>query len=333
MKNHPIDIVLPWVDGNDPEWQKVKKQHSPSENADDDVIRYRDFENLKYIFRGIEKYMPWVRTVHFVTWGHLPDFLNCDHPQLNIVKHEDFIPKEYLPTFSSHTIELNLHRIEDLSEHFIYFNDDTFVIDHLSSEAFFKNGQPSDQALFDYITSDKGRIFPHILLNNVDVLNRSFNKQEVLKEHPGKWLSFQYGLKANLKNIYFSLLKNFTGFKWFHVPSPLMKKTYEELWEKHFDVLDQTSKNKFREMSDVNQYLLRNWQLVSGDFHPINLEKMTRFYYLPNDEEAFHEDSLQKRYALICVNDSQDIQDFQASKKRINQRFEEIFPHKSKFER
>ena len=26
-------------------------------------------------------------------------------------KHEDYIPKQYLPTFSSHPIELNMHRI------------------------------------------------------------------------------------------------------------------------------------------------------------------------------------------------------------------------------
>ena len=108
---YPIDIVLPWVDGSDPSWLEIKKEFSPQSKGDDDSIRYRDFENLKYIFRGIELYMPWVRTIHFITWGHIPDFLNTKHPKINIVRHEDFITKEYLPTFSSHTIELNLHII------------------------------------------------------------------------------------------------------------------------------------------------------------------------------------------------------------------------------
>lgn len=330
---YPIDIVLPWVDGSDPSWLNIKKEFSPQSKGDDDPIRYRDFENLKYIFRGIELYMPWVRTIHFITWGHIPDFLNTEHPKINIVRHEEFIPKAYLPTFSSHTIELNLHRIEELAEHFIYFNDDTFIMKHLDPEFFFKDGLPCDQATFDYITSDKGRIFPHILLNNTDILNQEFNKKTVLKENRNKWFTFDYSLKGNLKNIYFSFLQNFTGLKWYHVPSPLMKKTYHEVWEKYGDVLHQTSMHKFRDIRDVNQYVLRNWQMVSGNFNPINLEKNSRFYYLPNDEDAFHLDTESQTYALICVNDSQDIEDFEAMKVRINNRFEKVFPEKSKFER
>ncbi|WP_331836427.1 hypothetical protein [Erysipelothrix piscisicarius] len=69
----------------------------------------------------------WVNNVYLITYGHLPDFLNVDHPKLKIINHTDYIPSDYLPTFSSHTIELNMHRIEGLSEHFVYFNDDMFL--------------------------------------------------------------------------------------------------------------------------------------------------------------------------------------------------------------
>ena len=41
--------------------------------------------------------------------------------------HREIIEQEYLPTFNSHVIEANLHKIPNLSEHFIYFNDDVFV--------------------------------------------------------------------------------------------------------------------------------------------------------------------------------------------------------------
>ena len=96
-----IDFVLMWVDGNDPEWQKEKSLYESDTNGDKRNIRFRDWDNLQYWFRGVEKYAPWVNKIHFVTWGHLPSWLNTEHPKLNVVKHSDFIPKEFLPTFNS----------------------------------------------------------------------------------------------------------------------------------------------------------------------------------------------------------------------------------------
>ena len=126
-ENYPIDFVVTWVDGNDPIWQAEKAKYSPNKNADNRNVRFRDWDNMQYWFRAVEKFAPWVNKIHFVTYGHLPKWLNTDNPKLNIVKHSDFIPKEYLPTFSSHSIELNLHRIEGLAERFVYFNDDMFL--------------------------------------------------------------------------------------------------------------------------------------------------------------------------------------------------------------
>ena len=68
-----IDFVITWVDGNDLEWKREKAarmRHTDmdiSVNADDRKERYRDWDNLRYWFRGMEKYAPWVRKVHFVT--------------------------------------------------------------------------------------------------------------------------------------------------------------------------------------------------------------------------------------------------------------------------
>lgn len=93
---------------------------------------------LQYWFRGVEKFAPWVNRIYFVTWGHIPSWLNLSHPKLKVVRHEEFIPTDYLPTFSSHPIELNLHRIKGLSERFVYFNDDTFLIRPVLQEDFFQ---------------------------------------------------------------------------------------------------------------------------------------------------------------------------------------------------
>ena len=54
--NSEIDFVLPWVDGTDLIWRKELDKYeisSPEMNSED---RFRDWGNLIYIFRGIEKF-------------------------------------------------------------------------------------------------------------------------------------------------------------------------------------------------------------------------------------------------------------------------------------
>ena len=50
-----IDIVITWVDGNDPEWrsEKNKTRYGKEQLAetDDREERFRDWENLRYWFR------------------------------------------------------------------------------------------------------------------------------------------------------------------------------------------------------------------------------------------------------------------------------------------
>lgn len=328
-----IDFVIPWVDGDDEKWLEKRSQYTSNQSDDAGEYRYRNLVDLRYVFRGIEQHASWVNKVHFITEGHLPDFLDINHPKLNIVEHRDYIPKEYLPTFSSHPIELNLHRIEGLSEQFVYLNDDILFVDDTVEEDFFINNLPCDQATIDYITSDKGTIFPHILLNNVDVLNRNFNKKEVVKGNFDKWYTTKYTLKENLKNLYYFPLANFSGLKWYHNPSSFLKSTFEELWAKEFELLNMTSKNRFRNIHDVNQYLFKNWQIANGNFYPVSLSKSAMFYNMPDLEEQFVDDLEKNRYKVICINDSAEIDNFNSLKKRINNILKNKFPDKSSFEK
>ena len=146
-EDQKIDFVIAWVDGNDPEWRREKSDRisgiSGFDRVDDREERYRDWDNLHYWFRGVEKFAPWVRKIHLVTWGHIPHWLNIEHPKLNIVRHEEFISEKFCPTFNSHTIEWNLHRIPDLSENFVYFNDDIFLLKSIAAEDGWKMRNPS----------------------------------------------------------------------------------------------------------------------------------------------------------------------------------------------
>ena len=122
-----IDFVVTWVDMDDPKWKnEYSKFYGKIDNRINELseARFRDNGFLKYWFRGISAFAPWVRNIHFVTSGQKPDWLNTDHPKLNMVKHTDYIPKKYLPVFNSNLIEIYMHKIPGLSEHFVYFNDD-----------------------------------------------------------------------------------------------------------------------------------------------------------------------------------------------------------------
>lgn len=90
-----IDFVIPWVDGSDPAWREEFQRYSPTKGTDAGENRYRDWNNLRYWFRGVEKFAPWVNTVWFVTWGHVPQWLDRNAPKLRIVRHEDYIPSKY----------------------------------------------------------------------------------------------------------------------------------------------------------------------------------------------------------------------------------------------
>ena len=86
-----IDFVVLWVDGNDPQWQAQKAKYQGKTLDDSNAAhRFRDWGLMPYWFRAVEKFCPWVRKVHFVTCGHVPQWLNLDCPKLNHVKHSDY---------------------------------------------------------------------------------------------------------------------------------------------------------------------------------------------------------------------------------------------------
>ena len=85
MQSSNLDFVITWVDGSDPAWLDEKSHFASGSEADNRKERYRDWDHLKYWFRGIEKNAPWVHNIYFVTWGHLPAWLNTAHPKLHII--------------------------------------------------------------------------------------------------------------------------------------------------------------------------------------------------------------------------------------------------------
>ena len=329
--NEKIDFVMIWVDGNDPKWQKEKSKYSNDKNSDNRNIRFRDWENLKYWFRGIEKYTPWVNKIFFVTCGHLPAWLDTSNPKIQVVRHDEFIPKEYLPTFSSHTIELNLHRIKGLSDNFVYFNDDIFIMKKMKKEDFFKNGKPKEMSIISPLYGDD-EIFTSVCNTVNIIINKHFNKKKIVRKNPFQFVNFRYG-KLNIRSLLCLPFKHFLGFYETHSCNAYRKETFNEVWEQEFDILNQTCLHKFRTKNDVNQYLMKQWQFCSCTTVPTYNKK--KLLVIFKDDINYICSYLKKpKKAIICLNDRNSTEEeFENAKLKINNTFEQILPDKSSFEK
>lgn len=325
-----IDFVVPWVDDTDPVWRAKKAMFTGTDETEGNtVVRYRDWDTLKYWFRGVEKFAPWVRYVHFVTDDQKPEWLNVDHPKLRWVKHSDFIPEEYLPTFQVNPIELNLHRIPDLSEHFVYFNDDVFLIRETTEKDFFVNGQPCDIPILGPLLPSG--FFSYILFNNINLLNRHFSLKESIKENPWKWIKAQ-SLGGLVKLVLYGRRNEIPNSVSKHIHTNLVKSTFDTVWEKEYDVLHATCQHKQRTKEDVSAYCMRDWQLFSGAFYPQKpLGKLFHTASMSYSNEAI-EYLCKQKGKVICLNDSEDETDFEEHKKLILEAFEKLLPEKSSFE-
>ena len=327
-----IDFVLPWVDGSDTDWIRERNHYLGIKEENVETSRFRDWENLQYWFRGVEKFAPWVHRIYFVTWGHVPKWLNTAHPKLTVVRHEDYIPAEYLPTFSSHPIELNLHRIKGLSDRFVYFNDDTFLIRQVQPEDFFKNGLPRDCCIETALVQDDiHNPFASILMNDAALVNMHYSKKEVIKKHWKLWFHPACGTMV-LRNLLMLPYREFSSFKYSHIASSFLKETFERVWQEEGEILDRVCRTRFRSASDVNQYVMKYWQYMEGKYVPQS-PKTGRFYTVGIHDEQIHDTLRRQQCKMICINDTDNVGDFEKQKKRIIESFERILPEKSSFEK
>lgn len=330
-----IDFVILWVDGSDPVWQLEKSKYQGQiENENSSVNRYRDWGLLPFWFRSVEQFAPWVRKIHFVTWGHVPAFLNLDAPKLNLVRHDEFIPAEYLPTFSSHSIEMNLHRIPGLANHFVYFNDDMFLLQPVQPEDFFQDGLPctyGGEVPMEFV----GNIgtWQHAAVNGLGIVNAHFPKREAVRRNEKKYCHKCYRWKDNLRTFLLEKLHPdyFTGFKNLHAPAAYLKSAFEEVWNAEPEKLDSTCRNRFRTCNDVNQWVVLWWQVASGQFSPAVIDNLVESI-TPDSIDQLCNAIEQQQHRFICLNDPEQFIEFEKLAERLTASFTRLLSKKSGFE-
>ena len=118
-----IDMVFTYCDGTDPKFIEEKNRFlKEKDKVNNKPIRYININEIVYSVRSVLKFMPWINMIYIITNKQIPPIeLN---PKVKIIDHTEIIPKKYLPTFNSDVIESFIHNIPELSEIFLYNNDD-----------------------------------------------------------------------------------------------------------------------------------------------------------------------------------------------------------------
>ena len=360
MSQPKIDFVITWVDGTDPKWlaEKIRTlqetDFSETQKTDSSDLRFRnDFDFLRFWFRGVEKFAPWVNQIFFVTYGHTPDWLNLAHPKLKIIHHEDFIPHEFLPTFNSHTIENHLHLIPGLSEYFVYFNDDFYLLKITKPTDFFikasskkpaKSQNHSKTLAETYlpraffaenilINNPSRDIFPYIQMNNMALINQKYRKSEFYRQHFSKAYNLKYGI-FNLRNLLLSSWKEFSLIYDPHCASSYRKSTFKEVWREYKEQLEATSTRPFRSSQDISHMIFFYTQLLDGAFIP-RYAKFSHHTMLSSDERSNQrivQYIKQQKYHILCINDG-EVKNLAKTKTALEQAFTKILPEKSQFEK
>lgn len=338
-----IDFVLTWVDGSDPAWLAEKHKYDSGgsvepraggeANAD---CRYRDCGLLRYWFRAVEKFAPWANRVFFVTCGQKPAWLDESNPRLRLVNHTEYIPAEHLPTFHSDTIELNLHRIPDLSEQFVLFNDDMFLLLPTKPEDFFKRGVPvlpCDLGLPRWIGCSPAS---RVVVNNAGVLKLGLDVEKLVWKNLRKFADVRaLGLGRAVKNVVsFAVNRMWIPGTFGHLPLSHLKSTFDEIWLSQPKVMDRTSRSRFRIDDGVSHWLACAWNMVSGRFCPANEQRIGDTFLLEDRNlEQVCAAVRHQTYRQICINDSERITDPRRAFAELAGAFESVLPDRSSFEK
>ncbi|BFU44807.1 Stealth CR1 domain-containing protein [Krasilnikovia sp. MM14-A1004] len=310
----PIDAVYTWVDGDDPEWLRRKMaalgEEFTGEGAIQGGARFRSREELRYSLRSVDLFAPWINRIFIVTDRQVPAWLDVEHPQVRIVDHRDiFADPDWLPTFNSHAIETQLHHIEDLSEHFVYLNDDVFFGRLISPNTFFNaGGLPKTFVSRTQIPltpiSDADEAFAVAAKNNRVLLEQAYGR---------------------------TLMQGFL-----HTPHAHRRSTLAAIEGEFAAAMAQTAGNRTRSASDVSllSSLAHHYGLITGRA----VEGGIRCGFVNVGLQEHHprlKSLLQRRNQdVFCLNDYHDGDVPAEDQERIISAFlEAYFPIPSRFER
>lgn len=272
-----IDYVFPYVNNKELVWKEEFKRFclktgNTSRLKGSESERYDDFDLLPIVIKSIQKNLPWIRKIHLIV-SNIEQVPSCiDREKVNVVLHKDIIPKVYLPTYNSTTIEMYLRRIPDLAEHFIYSNDDIFILNEMKPSDFFTT-DGLVRINFQTIKRNKLNQFNNVCYNNYkDVLS---------------YLGYPYD-ENRLERPY-------------HTITPMIKSHCNDCLEHLGKIIFNSNITPFRNSRQHNQYLYPLWEKYNYDVKHSDVV----FQYVSMVDSLDHicETISNKNVDVLCFND------------------------------
>ncbi|MHC5305715.1 Stealth CR1 domain-containing protein [Bartonella sp. LJL80] len=249
-----IDYVIAWVDGQDPAHIAARNTYRASGNLTHAEAvsqeRYQDNGEIYYHLASILKYAPFIRRILLVTDNQKPHLLNaffdegkCDASFIKIVSHDEIFDglPAIRPSFNARAIESTVWRIKDLSEHFIYANDDFFLNAAIRQTDFFDQGNPVLSG--DWAKPETARWkyrFKRLL--ELTTPYRYVRPNHAMSQTKAAVL-------AGIKGDYFSV---------HHMPHPLRRSTLSTYFANHPDILNHQVQFRYRDIAQFNLVSLAN---------------------------------------------------------------------------
>ena len=314
-----IDLVIPMVFPQDAEWQREYERCHGNADAAKRHVRFRSWGTEELLVQCVMKWMPWVRYIHILLasesqeqeWmkrvkrekGKVKNSL--PQPEVRIVYHREFMPEKVLPCFNVNTIEMHLHRIPGLSEHFIYSNDDFFPLSPLEPSDFFRPATTGTEGTEK--TEDTEEIV-NCKLSNCKLLWPCQHHNE--KPYPVNPNVFQRFVMNGLNMVAADFGKQF-GNTWLrggHSMQPMLRSTVEKVCALHADRIGK-SFTLGRTDRNFNQYIFPFYQHLSGEY----VDYAPRRQYVgpgtPTGEIArIIRDT---EAGIVCLNDNEKIVDWE----------------------
>lgn len=266
ITQHPIDIVVAWVDGADPVIRQKKTSFLKSNGSffhpGASQTRFHSLNEVEYCVLSILKFAPFIRNIFIVTDQQDPKIdraIKQYFPErfrdIRIVDHYEIFEEyeDYTPTFNSICISNMLWRIKGLSDQFVYFNDDIFLLRPINPSDWFVNNKP--------VLRGKWRFSPYERLL-WDELKEKFMQFFTSKKHQERSASFQVNQWNAAKIL---------GFRWRyfrsgHTPVALNKQTLKNYFDNHPEILKKNISFRFRNYYQFNTVALANHlEIKSGN--------------------------------------------------------------------
>ena len=275
--NIQFDAVIPWVNGNDTAWQKKINIYLDKKidfKKKKDSKRYNSIGEIDIAIKSIIKNAPFFKTIYLVTDNQVPDtfeelkdLANKSNIDLKVIDHKIIFEgfEQFLPTFNSTSIINMLHKIPNLSEHYVLFNDDTFLLRKSTSNDFFRNSQPILRGLWKkYYEYQKLRLIYYKFFKP---------KKSQLRHQKGTLKkSMQYGAKLAEDGKKTYLRRR-------HTPISLRKSTLNHFFSQNNDLLTNNIKFKFRDNNKqfITETLANHLEIKNKSYFYTSNTKLTYF--------------------------------------------------------